>query len=410
MLHLDTGLQLDKRRETKKGFPVKIRVTYNRQPRYYSTGIYLSEEDFEKVIGKGRKSENLKAIKTKLEKFQKKADDVIEKQGDDFTFDSFKSLYLDKPISKSDVTSYFDNYIAELIEEGRATTASSYRCARNSIQDFIGKKRVIQFSDVNVKWLNKYESFMLKQGRSNTTIGIYLRSLRTLFNAAIENAILSKDKYPFGKRKYEIPASRNIKKALSKSDLKRIYEYQPSKDTWEEKAHSFWLFSYFCKGMNVKDICNLKHKNLSDKKIIFVRAKTKRSTKANQKEISITRTEDINKIISKYGTRTLSPDRNVFPFLDGTESPEREMTIVQQTTKNINNGMKKIAMALEIDDSVTTYTARHSFATMLKRGGAPTEFISESLGHSNLQTTESYLDSFEDETEEKYSKTLTDFG
>lgn len=410
MLHLDTGLQLDKRRATKKGYPVKIRVTYLRQPRYYSTGIYLSVEDYDRVMGKNPRNEDLKNIKKKLGKFQKKADDTIDKLGNSFSFDSFKALYLDKPSNKRDVISYFDNYINDLLDEGRATTASSYRCAKNSIQVFIGKSRVIQFSDVTVKWLNNYENFMLKEGRSNTTIGIYCRSLRTLFNTAIEDSIVSKDKYPFGKRKYEIPASRNVKKALSKSDLKLIYEYKPSKDTWEEKAHAFWLFSYLCKGMNVKDICNLKHRSLSDKKINFIRAKTKRSTKANQKEIVISRTDDINNILHKYGTRSLSPDRNIFSFLDGTESPEREMAIVQQTTRNINNGMKKVTKALGIEANVTTYVARHSYATMLKRGGVPMEFISESLGHSNLQTTESYLDSFEDETEEKYSKTLTDFG
>jgi len=410
MLHLDTGLQLDKRREAKKGFPVKVRVTYLRQPRYYSTGVYLSEADFIKVMGKNPRNEELKKVKKKLARFQKKADEAVDQLGDSFSFDSFKALYLDKPSTHKDVISYFDRYIDDLSEEGRAGTASSYRCAKNSIQEFIGKNRKIEFSDVSVKWLNKYEKFMLDQGRSTTTVGIYCRSLRTLFNSAIEDGKAKKEKYPFGKRKYEMPASRNVKKALPRADLKLIYEYQPAKNTWEEQARDFWLFSYFCKGMNVKDICNLKHKNLSAKKITFIRAKTKRSTKANQKEIVISLNDDINKVIKKYGTRSLSPDRNVFPFLDGTESAEQELAIVKQTTKNINNGMKKIAGILDIDGSVTTYAARHSFATMLKRGGAPMEFISESLGHSNLQTTESYLDSFEDETNEKYSKILKDFG
>ncbi len=72
--------------------------------------------------------------------------------------------------------------------------------------------------------------------------------------------------------------------------------------------------------------------------------------------------------------------------------------------------MNQIGETLGIESKITTYSARHSFETMLKRGGAPLEFISESLGHLDLKTTESYPDSFEDETKEKYANILTDFG
>jgi site-specific recombinase XerD len=59
---------------------------------------------------------------------------------------------------------------------------------------------------------------------------------------------------------------------------------------------------------------------------------------------------------------------------------------------------------------LTTYVARHSFATILKRSGAPTEFISESLGHKDLRTTENYLDGFENATKQHFAKALLNFG
>jgi len=71
--------------------------------------------------------------------------------------------------------------------------------------------------------------------------------------------------------------------------------------------------------------------------------------------------------------------------------------------------MKQIGEALEIDKPLTTYAARHSFATVLKRSGASIEFISESLGHKNVQTTENYLDSFELETKLEMQKSLLNF-
>ena len=71
--------------------------------------------------------------------------------------------------------------------------------------------------------------------------------------------------------------------------------------------------------------------------------------------------------------------------------------------------MKRIGKGLGIDSKLTTYSARHSFATVLKRSGAPIEFISESLGHADLRTTETYLGSFEDSTRESFQKQLLNF-
>ena len=71
--------------------------------------------------------------------------------------------------------------------------------------------------------------------------------------------------------------------------------------------------------------------------------------------------------------------------------------------------MRDIAAELKIDKSLTTYTARHSFSTVMKRSGASIEFISESLGHSRVKTTAFYLDSFEDDIKKEYSRALMAF-
>lgn len=78
-------------------------------------------------------------------------------------------------------------------------------------------------------------------------------------------------------------------------------------------------------------------------------------------------------------------------------------------TKRINKYMKRIGAALGIEIDLKTYSARHSFATILKRSGASTEFIGESLGHKNNKTTENYLDSFEDEMKANFQNKLLEF-
>ncbi len=63
---------------------------------------------------------------------------------------------------------------------------------------------------------------MLQDGNSLTTVGIYIRPLRALFNQAIRDGIIAPESYPFGKGRYQIPAGRNVKKALSLNDIEKI--------------------------------------------------------------------------------------------------------------------------------------------------------------------------------------------
>jgi site-specific recombinase XerD len=79
-----------------------------------------------------------------------------------------------------------------------------------------------------------------------------------------------------------------------------------------------------------------------------------------------------------------------------------------QAVKMINKYMKRIGEKLDINTKITTYTARHTFASMLKHNGASISFISESLGQASVKTTESYLDSFGMEEKKKWAGKLLD--
>ncbi len=407
MKYLNTGLQLDRRRKTSKGYPVKLRVTFNRQPRYYTTGVYLSESDFDKLNSINPRGK-LKEVKIQLESIEGKAINILKDIEQNFSFDKFKELYFSKPKS-TDLIHVFDEVIDKLKEESRVGTASSYNNAKESFKKFKGRDRKIQFEEITKEWLNQYQDYMLENKKSLTTIGIYVRALRAVFNHAINNKIIGRNSYPFGKGNFKIPSGRNTKKALTKEEISKIFNYHPTEGTWEELARDIWIFSYLGNGANIKDICRLKYQNLHSKTIHFIRAKTERTTISNYKNVIVARLPQLDKIIKKHGVNNSVPSKHIFPFLKGNEPPERELAITRQVIKNINKWMGHIASKLEIDKKITTYTARHSFATILKRGGAPIEYISESLGHGNLETTERYLDSFEDETKEKFAKILVDF-
>lgn len=162
---------------------------------------------------------------------------------------------------------------------------------------------------------------------------------------------------------------------------------------------------YLCNGIDTADLVKLKYKNIHNGEICFMRQKTERTNKTI-KEICVPITPEMEAIIKRWGNEPL-PDNLIFPYLEGVDDPIKRKYLTKDLTRRINKC--RIGQALGIEN-ITTYTARHSFATVLKRSGVNISYISESLGHSDLKTTEDYLASFEKEERQKNSRLLTNFG
>ena len=165
--------------------------------------------------------------------------------------------------------------------------------------------------------------------------------------------------------------------------------------------------SYLCNGINFRDLLYLQYSNIINGEICFIRAKTARNTK-HSKIIHAVITPEMQKIIEKWGNPPKSPETYIFPFATGKENPFERVKLVRDVVTECNQILYKISHKTGIP-RVTTYSARHSFATVLKRSGVNISYISESLGHSNLAITENYLASFEAEERKKNSILLTRF-
>ena len=397
----DAVIYLDRNRPKQNGkCSVKIRVTYNRIRKYFAIGVDLTPDSFEKIFFGKRLKPDQKEIKRKVDYFETKANNVI-KELPVFSFDAFKEHFLDQRNTANSVSFAFDKYIDGLNLENRIGTAVSYKCAKNSIEKF---KKDLTFAEVTPSFLKKYENWMVENGNSISTVGIYIRSLRAIYNLQGIN----KSVYPFGNsnNKYTIPTSKNIKKALTVEEIAKIYHYQAEPRSSKEMAKDYWLFLYLCNGMNVKDFCLLKWTNIDGNMLTYKRAKTERSQKQS-KRISVALKPETLEIIKKWGQPSLGKNAFIFPHLNEKMDAEQKRAAYQQLTKTINKYMKRIANEIGIDKNVTTYFARHSFATVLKRSGAKIEMISELLGHSSVDVTESYLDSFENEQIQKETDVLT---
>jgi len=433
---------LDTRRQKKsQKYPIKLRVTVDRKVEYYPTIFDLTQEEHRKLSAT-RISEYLQQIRNQIQKLERDAGKFVE-DAEPFILDEFERDFIAdnrifrqkrakrEPVIVSkyefDIRPYqrqfpilreihpdkdyisltFLSYIKRLLEEGRIGSALNYQDTYNSLKKFRGN---VRFAEVTVSYLNQYEQWMVNERkRSRTTVGIKLRALRAVFNEAIENGIIRRDRcYPFGRRRYQLPTSRNVKKALELGEVQKIYEYEP-KTADERKAKDFWLFCYFANGMNPKDFAHLQYKNIDGEYLIFVRAKTERTGRGNPKTITAYINEDMWRIIEIYGNREKRPDNFVFSVLQESDNPMRRYTLVKELIAFINRGMKNIALELRISKKVTNIVSRHTFSTVLKRSGVSTEFIQESLGHTDKKTTENYLDSFENEVKKEYSRRLFNF-
>lgn len=407
---VSTAIVLFKKRKKKNGkYPAKLRLTNNRKQVYYSIDsknrIYeFTEEEFTRITAP--KPRGLyKEIQLELSLIEEKAQTII-KNLSDFTFDQFKTHFGVVGSNMKNVYHYLDLKFGQYKKTGHGDKNAS--AAKKSLQQFFKREKQLEFKELTVDKFKEFENFMRAKGISPTTYRRYVDSIKCAFIMAQKESVIPKDLYPFGRDKYFVPRVLTVKRALKLEEIEKIYNYAPIPFTGEDYAKDFWMFTYLCNGINMTDICNLKYKDIGDDFITFVRKKTEH-TGALQKPIFIAITDDIRRVIAKWGNEDTSQDTYVFPFLyEGLTVPQQQYKIAYRVRK-INTYMDRIRKKVGIEKKVTTYTARHSFATILKRSGVSIEFISESLGHRDLKMTETYLDSFENEQRKEVVKHLTAF-
>lgn len=383
---------LDKRRPKKSGyFPVKIRVTHNRVRKYYSTPYDLSVIDFERIVNSiKRLSREEQSIRTDLNQLMGKAI-LVSNSLQVFNFDAFTRKFDSEYSTSNTLNDLFQDYIQELNQNGQIKTAQIYQTATNSINLFHKRAKL---ADISPSWLKTYSYELAKNGLSSTTISIYIRCLRSIYNRAIKQNLINRELYPFND--FDIPTYRNRKKALKLEQIGLIMSHTPV-DSMESRAKDFFILSYLCNGLNFADLLELKFENLDGDFIVVERRKTRR-TKKEQEPVRVFLLDIAKEIINKWHLPGVVKGQYIFPFLNSSMTEAEKVQVRHQFIKMTNQYMRQIGAKTGIKDDITTYTARHSFATILKNSGSSMEYISEALGHSDLKTTKNYLKSFEDDT------------
>ena len=374
-------------------FPLMLRVTKDRKRKYVSLGLSLHEKfwDFEKGKPK-RNCPNKEQIERLIAAKTAEYNDLIVEmttQQREYTVETLVSHFHNQ-VRCATVVELYDKLIDDMKRGGKLGNAGVYKYSRTSLLKFTGQRLQIPFSDIDAVWLRRYENWLRTSGCGDTTISQLFRTLRSVFNKAVELQLVKRDYYPFDAYKVSKFDTRTKKRAITKEDVRKVIALDLSQGYPSERlARDIFVFSYFGAGINFADIALLKYGNVRDGRVQYVRKKT-------GKPINFLLTEEMRNIIVKYQRQGQTDEDYIFPILDRrvhrTEQQRYDRT--HKVLTNTNRWLRKIGQRVGIEH-LTTYVARHTFATVLKRSGVNSAIISESLGHSDLSTTQIYLDSFE---------------
>ena len=398
----------DKRKQLKNKegkFPLSLRVTYNNgiktDNRKYSLGWYIDEGEYEKATSTSPRGK-YREMSVKISHIENRAYDLAEELKDSFSFDRFKNSFFGDNSKSATFYGLFEENIKRLEKEGRLKTAWGYNDALVAMKSY---KKAIDYNNLTPEFFKALESFW-GADKNTSTIAMYMRAIRVVINIAKTKGYISQENYPFGKGKYIIPEGRNIKKAITLSQIKLIYDYQPISEQ-ESFSRDVFMFSYLCNGMTIKDIAKLKYDNLSGNTLSFMRSKTKRSRPI---EIKIYLLPQAKVIIDRWGLPKELNGGYIFGIIGSNLSIKQQENAIRDKNKIVNKYLNRIAENVGIEERITTYTARHSFATVMKRSGKSAEFIGEQLGHGSIETTKKYLASFEEDEVKKAQQNLLNFS
>lgn len=369
--------------------PLMICVCKDGKRKYVSLGISVNPKfwDFEKSTPKRNCPNREQLIKVINEQEQKYAEQILEFSVEKREYTPTTLIEAIVPVQKArTVGELFNEYIAQLKDEGRLGYALSVQQVCNSLLKYKGHLD-IYFSEIDVNWLKAYESWLRCCKLADNTIGIRFRTLRAVYNLALAEGLVKADCYPFKKYKVSKLHKETAKRAITKEQVKQVIDYDVSEARFYKKlAVDMFAFSYLMGGINFTDMAFLTDKNVEGGRLVYVRQKTK-------KLIMLPLQEKAVEIMNRYRS---SQRKFIFPILDERERTLRQIrNRIYDVLDNVNGYLKEIGKELGVELKISSYVARHSYATVLKRSGVSTSVISESLGHSSERVTQIYLDSFE---------------
>jgi integrase len=389
MVHLKT--LLDTRRARKDGtYNIIFRLTFNKKVctinSDFSIPVHFWLPNTGEVDGKYPNSPQINQQIAK--KYLEIRRAVLELE-EDFSMEALKALLEGKPKTKTVTTFkvFAEHLITEMYQLNKTGNALIYQTAVNRLLEFCGNPN-ITFPEISYTLLEQFSHQLTVEGLKVNSISNYFRTLRAIYNKAIKQKVVERALYPFYDLK--IKSERTSKRAVLRQDLAKLEQLRFEEKTAEWRALKCFLLSFYLIGVSFTDLAYLTMKNVVDGRVVYRRRKTHR----NYSIMLFPQAESIINALHQAGAKYLLP---ILPN-DINEDSLAAKQFIHQWIKTTNKYLKRLGKEVGIEPSLTTYVARHTFATTAKKLGYSNELIAEALGHEyGNKITNIYLDSFDKE-------------
>ena len=413
--------------------PFILQITKDRKSKRIATGLSLHPKYWnaeKKEVRRSYPEPQRDTLIKDLEKWRKKYAEAAETlatndEQHDAPAVAAKAIESRKAQRRIKLLAYVEEVAAGMVAAGSLGNAGVYRDLANQLAKFVaaeynapepplGKgqeaekadwvaKYDIPFSSVTVAFCNEWEQTLRSTGVEEITLSLRFRTLRAVLNKAIGAGLTKAESYPFARNvaerhkfsvgKFDV---KTAKRAVSRAEIRKLEALEPTTDR-HRLAKAVFLFSFYGSGINFVDLAQLRWSNLSGadengtpQRLAYTRQKT-------GQKLAMALLEPAAAIVAAYRPLTYSsPASYLFPILE----PTRHVTLTQIKNRlhkvlgQVNEDLKTLGELAGIATPLSSYVARHSFATALKHNGTSTAMIGQLMGHSSEATTAIYLDSF----------------
>ena len=364
-------------------------IIHQRKLRWISTDYHVYPEEWNAgkssviVSNSNNRQAHLQLIQSQIDWEMKQMQCIIhdkEMDGVSYSVDDLANEIQQLPTSQS-VFTFFRQQIAKKEQMQCVGTKNNYTNAVNRFIEFRNQKD-LTFSQMTADMMEMYQAWLWNRGVGQNTVSFYLRTLRTLHHKAVEaGQATSNDIFAH----VQTANVRTAKRAISVKDIRKIEKLELQIGSSIDKARDLFLLSFYLRGMAFVDMAFLKKSDLKCGMVSYNRRKT-------HQNLNIEWIKPMQAIINKYAEQT-KDSPYMLPILTGKETSP--YTQYRKVEYNTNYNLKKIGKMIGLKIPLTTYVARHTWASIALHMNIPIATISEGMGHNSYKTTQIYLESID---------------
>lgn len=291
----------------------------------------------------------------------------------------------------AELTSYMEAVVKKLKEDKKHPAVHTYTSTMNSFTAFSAEKLFeMALEEVFTKGrLKEYQEWLRKKNAKWNTVSTYMRTLK-----AVHNRLVADKRRPYEPTLFEdvyTKVESQTKRSLSDEQMKTLFKTDFTALPQEMQCVlAYFLLMFLFRGMPFIDLAYLRKQDVKGNTIVYCRHKTKR-------QITLRIPREAEELFEAFCNR--NPNSGfLFPILDEDIKNEKELyEYYLDALREFNRKLKKTAKLLLPGVELSSYTPRHTWATLAFHAGVPIGIISKALGHSSIKVTETYLKPFENE-------------